>query len=208
MTETNETDVEFATVYAEELNGVANRWARIEAIATDAVKAGLPITGVETCAKVKKAVEAAGVDRADSTIQMHATTSKYMAEATAAQRKVFRRYPVTSITEFARTGHSQEAAHDFLKGKTRKQLKEIKALTRGNGTALDAAPKTLDEMAKDVLGKYSAAFKAGSEFSNAYESAEQAGSTVSAHAATVYMIQQDQTQRAVERAIREALASA
>lgn len=74
----------------------------------------------------KAALDAAGSEYADSTVNGFCILAKFDYESTSSQRAIWRRYGTSVPLQFAMAGWSQSAAADFLRG-DRKSYKDARA---------------------------------------------------------------------------------
>jgi hypothetical protein len=100
----------FTTAQAE----VKARWNLIDAIADDATRLGMPISGMDTVLAARAALEEAGVEMTLGTVRNLCATAKFYDDANLEQRDVFTSYGWTIVRDLAKAGWSTDDAADFL----------------------------------------------------------------------------------------------
>lgn len=103
------------------------KWDLIEAIALDAVDAGVPISGAESVMAAKAALDRAGDELSAKTVQGLCVVAKFDHESTPGQRTIWRRYGWTIVQEPVRYGWSQEATANLLTSAPRLTFREVRS---------------------------------------------------------------------------------
>lgn len=127
------------------------KWELIEALATDATAAGLPITSLAAVTAAGRAFEEAGADYTSSTVRDLAAVAKFDTESTPEQRLTWRRYGWTLLRVVAKSGTSPAEAHELLAGDRLTRAQVVAAVGNGPGTTDEQPEPDIDTLAENWL---------------------------------------------------------
>jgi hypothetical protein len=147
----------------------AARWKLVDAVQEDADSNDIPVGSGETLVAIHEAVEDAGEDFTDNTVEALWRLAKFDADSTDRQREVWRRYGWSVIHVVAGAeaeGHWRKSdAVRFLDCEQRKTQAQVKAHIRSL-RVVDHKELDLNEAWHGLLGNLNAYFLAGAKLEN------------------------------------------